>query len=61
VNGVVKLQSTKVISMQKSNSYRTYLGFLLILITIVFMVWAMLVSWVLCDRLGPAATPEVST
>jgi hypothetical protein len=39
--------------MKKGNSYRTFLGFLLILISIVFIIFSVLVSWVLRDGLGP--------
>jgi hypothetical protein len=41
--------------MKKGNSYRTILGFLLILISVVFIIFSVLVSWVLRDGLGPDA------
>jgi hypothetical protein len=39
--------------MQKVNSYRIFLGFLLILVAVIFLVYAVFVSWVLRDGLGP--------
>jgi hypothetical protein len=41
--------------MKKGNSYRTFSGFLLTLIAVVFIVYSVVVSWVLCDGLGPDA------
>jgi hypothetical protein len=41
--------------MKKSNSYRIFSGFLLILISVVFIIFSVVVSWVLRDGLGPDA------
>jgi CDP-diglyceride synthetase len=41
--------------MKRVNSCRTVLGFLLILISVVFIIFSVLVSWVLRDGLGPDA------
>jgi hypothetical protein len=41
--------------MKKGNSYKTFLGFLLILITVVFIIYSVVISWVLRDGLGPDA------
>jgi hypothetical protein len=41
--------------MKKGISYRTFSGFLLILISVVFIIYSVIVSWVLRDGLGPDA------
>jgi hypothetical protein len=41
--------------MKTGNSYRTFSGFLLILIAVVFIIYSVVVSWVLRDGLGPDA------
>jgi hypothetical protein len=41
--------------MQKVTSYRNFLGFSLILIVVVFLGYAVFVSWILRDGLGPDA------
>ncbi len=41
--------------MKKGSSYRIFSGFLLILISVVFIFFSVLVSWVLRDGLGSDA------
>jgi hypothetical protein len=41
--------------MKKGNSYRTFAGFLLILIAVVFIIYSVVVSWIFRDGLGPDA------
>jgi hypothetical protein len=41
--------------MKRNNSYITFLGFLLILISVVFIVYAAVISRIFRDGLGPDA------
>jgi hypothetical protein len=41
--------------MKKGNFYRAFLGFLLILIDVVFIIYSVALSWALRDGLGPDA------